>query len=87
MIALEGVRKSYRAGRKRNVVISEANAVFASGRSYGRGLDDARHAIERSSGQRTRRRTLTRSMGARAAAEAGPRHLRREVWERVRPIG
>jgi capsular polysaccharide transport system ATP-binding protein len=35
MIALEGVRKSYRTGRKRNVVISDATAVFESGRSYG----------------------------------------------------
>jgi capsular polysaccharide transport system ATP-binding protein len=35
VIALEGVRKSYRAGRKRNVVISDATAVFESGRSYG----------------------------------------------------
>jgi capsular polysaccharide transport system ATP-binding protein len=35
VIALEGVRKSFRFGKGRKVVISEANAVFESGRSYG----------------------------------------------------
>jgi hypothetical protein len=72
VIALEDVRKSYRTGRKRKVVISDASRA-AAGVSLD---DDARHAMSGPAGDEggpARDPWCAHPSGGRG----GPRHLRR----------